>query len=267
MGFPEASLDELLHLGVEFNMDFIEVRALEGSIDLPAHFAAKPFFKNPAALRPPVRLVATNLRLTEATPESVENFLRFVDVAILLGAPYVRVFGGGKWGDLISRSQLELAAQTVEYCRSEIKKKSAPCDILLETHLAFSSSHACLRLNELLREPLHILWDSHHTWRNACETPAETWKLLGPLVRHMHFSDSRMRNPPETGYDCIMPGCGEFPIRAMRQLLAEAGYTYGVSLEWEKIWNPEMPDIRIALKEFRRLFIEDEEIQADKRRF
>lgn len=254
MGIPEATLAELAALASEHALDFIEVRALEGSIDLPAHFATHPYPARP--VDPPVRLVATNLSLINATPETISTFLQYADVAAALGAPYLRVFGGGKWGDLISQNQLRHAAETVQACRVALKDKSIPCEMLLETHLAFSSSHGCLRLNEYLPEPLHILWDVHHTWRNACEMPAETWTLIGSLVRHMHFSDSRMRTPPATGYDCILPGAGEFPVDALRGLLAKVPYRHGVSLEWEKIWNPEMPHIREALPEFRRLLIE-----------
>jgi sugar phosphate isomerase/epimerase len=256
MGVPEATLDELFALSAEYNMDFVELRALEGSIDLPGYFATKPFTKSPSASRPPVRLVATNLKLIDATQAEIDEFLGCVDVAIMLGAPYVRVFGGGQWGDVVSRAQLMRAAQTIESCRGAIKTRPVPCEILIETHLAFSSSHVCLRLNELLDEPLGILWDSHHTWRNACESPAETWQLIGPLVRHMHFSDSRMRKAPQTGYDCVLPGAGEYPVQALRHLLEQAHYSHGVSLEWEKIWNPEMPDIREALPEFRRLLVD-----------
>jgi len=257
MGWPEASLAELASLAREFNLDFIEVRALQGTIELPDYFASNPLEENPPSIHPPVRMVATNLGLAEATDEDIAHFLRFVDIAILLRAPYVRVFGGYHWGNPLSPSQWEQAVRTVKHCRAEIGKKSAPCEILLETHTAFSSSAMCLKLNEMLDEPLHLLWDSHHTWRTAGETPAESWQRIGHLVRHMHVSDSQLRTAPKTGYDCVLPGAGDYPFEELRKLLDEVCYPYGVSLEWERIWHPELPDVRIALKEFQRLLVGD----------
>ncbi len=255
MGSPNASLQELCFLASEFDMDFIELRGIAGTLDLPDYLAANPILNGAAGIRPPVRLVATDLRLIEADSGDIDRFLRFVDVATLFGAPYVRVFGGGAWGDVLSKSQLQLAARTLDRCRAGMEKKSASCDIIIETHSGFSSSSACLRLNELLREPLCILWDSHHTWRNAGEAPAETWRMIGPLVRHIHFSDSRLKLKPETGHEFVLPGSGEYPIGALSDLLADVRYSHGVSLEWEKLWHPKLPELRVALKEFQRVVV------------
>jgi sugar phosphate isomerase/epimerase len=123
--------------------------------------------------------------------------------------------------------------------------------MLLETHSAFCSSRMCLRLNELLDDPMLVLWDAHHTWRSARETPGETWEALGPLVRHLHFSDSRLR-APEPSYECVLPGTGEYPVAALAAVLAKCQDSPSVSLEWEKLWHPELPDIRRALDLFAR---------------
>ena len=42
------------------------------------------------------------------------------DVADRLGAPYVRVFGGGAWGDTLSAEQWKHGAKVVEECRAAI---------------------------------------------------------------------------------------------------------------------------------------------------
>jgi hypothetical protein len=80
--------------------------------------------------------------------------------------------------------------------------------MLLETHSVFSSSSHCLKLNERLEEPVWNLWDAHHTWRRAGESPRESWHQIGPLVRHLQLSDSCTKIA-ETGlrrYDCVLPG-------------------------------------------------------------
>jgi hypothetical protein len=66
----------------------------------------------------------------------------------------------------------------------------------------------------------------------------------------MHFSDSRLKAPPQTGYDCVLPGAGEYPVEALQSVLATNHYSHSISLEWEKLWHPELPDIRQALEIF-----------------
>jgi sugar phosphate isomerase/epimerase len=253
IGYADASLAEMSALGTEFGLDFIELRALGGSTDLPAYFTSGESGKEIRPTQPRVRLVATDLHLMNATGETIDTFLQTVDVATKLGACYVRVFGGGSWGVPISEAALEHAARVAGQCRTALRARSADCEILLETHSAFSSPELCLKLNEKLDEPLNLLWDSHHTWRNAGESPRESWQRIGSLVRHIHFSDS-ISKAPELGYRCVLPGTGEYPAEALRQVLVENGYCHGVSLEWEKLWHPELPHVRTALQEFDRLF-------------
>jgi sugar phosphate isomerase/epimerase len=134
-----------------------------------------------------------------------------------------------------------------------MEKCSATCEILLETHSAFSAPISCVRLNARLENPVRILWDAHHTWRSAGESPSESWNQIGEWVRHVHFSDSQSREAP-TGYDCVLPGTGEYPVEALRELLWEKHYAYGISLEWERLWHPELGDVREALDQFQNLF-------------
>jgi sugar phosphate isomerase/epimerase len=256
IGCPAATLAEAVDLAREFNLDFVELRALEGTVDLPKYFADHPLRKEDANLRPPVRIVATNLHLISATDQEVDHFLRFVDVAMELGAPYVRIFGGGEWNVEVPAAGWDRAVKVVGLCRQAMKEKGARCEMLLEMHSAFCSSAMCAALNKKLPEPVSILWDAHHSWHSAGESPAETWRQLGPLVRHLHVSDSRDKTPPASGYDCVLPGTGEYPFAELRKVLSENHYAHTISLEWERLWHPELPDIRLALPEYRRLLVE-----------
>jgi sugar phosphate isomerase/epimerase len=249
IGCPDASLQEMEDLAAAFELDFVELRALGGTIDLPAYFAKfQP--EKPKVVE--VRLVATNLHLMTATDQDIEVFLRYAALADKLGSRFLRVFGGGKWGDPLTESGLNHAADVVQLCRAALHNQKSSCEMLLETHSAFSASKCCLVLNEKLEEPIRILWDAHHTWRSAGESPRHTWRQIGHLVRHMHVSDSRAK-PAEPGhqpYDCILPGTGEYPMAELRELLTEVGFSYGVSLEWEKLWHPHLPEVPEALQRF-----------------
>ena len=102
----------------------------------------------------------------------------------------VRVFGGGNPGSELSDTEFVEAIENVRWWREERKKRNWRTEILLETHDALSGATQCAQLCSLLDEPLGIIWDSHHTWRIAGESPAESWKQFGPWVRHVHVKDS-----------------------------------------------------------------------------
>lgn len=247
MGQPELSFEAFEALAAEFRMDFLELRSLEGSLDLPGYFQRR----GTAAPVIPVRLLASSLQLATAAPADIEEFFRFGELAKRLGTPYVRVFGGGSFGDPVTDEMLGLAAETVEKLRVRIREEAWDFEILIETHSAFSSSRHCVALNRLLGEPLGVLWDSHHTWKLAGEDMAESWKLLGPWVRHVHYKDSRTTDGRN---HLVLPGCGEFPGSALLEMLKREGYGGGVSLEWEKLWHAELPPLRDALGALAGLF-------------
>ncbi len=243
MGQPELSFKAFELLAKEFAMDFLELRSLEGSLDLPGYFSSC----GPTVPSVPVRLLASSLQLAKASPADMEEFFRFGELAQTLRTPYVRVFGGGNFGDPITDEMLHTAADTVEKLRERIHEEGWTFEILIETHSAFSSSHHCVALNQLLNEPLGVLWDSHHTWKLAREDLAVSWDRLGPWVRHVHYKDSRTAD----GHcHLVLPGEGDFPTATLLELLDREGYRGGLSLEWEKLWHPELPPLRDALQAF-----------------
>lgn len=134
-----------------------------------------------------------------------------------------------------------------------MKSRGFRCEILLETHFAFSSARICRSLNDRLYDPVLILWDSHHTWRRGHEAPDVAWNLLSPWIRHIHYKDSRMYPGSSIDGCYVSPGQGEFPTELLMRELRASDYYYGLSLEWEKFWHPELPDLREVIPAFVRL--------------
>lgn len=233
------------------SLDFVELRSLSGTLDLPTLLAGH----KPRAGDPPVRVLGTHVLLLGLDEKGVAEFLRFARLADALGARWVRVFGtsGGDMADEITPAQLDEAASSVQRLRAALASHGHVCDLILETHDIFSSSERCLALNSRLAEPVRLLWDSHHTWRLAGESPEVSWAMLGPLISHIHYKDS---SGPlgATDWHHVLPGRGEYPVDRLRAVLAASGYREGVSLEWEKLWHPEMEPLAEALPLFVRLF-------------
>ena len=209
LGAPNLDMHELDALAREFDLDFLELRAVKGSIDLPHYFSEHP--AELAVAKTPVRVVATNLRLTEAKEADLVAFAHFIWLAKTMKVPWLRVFGGEEWGTEIGDEHFARAAKNVAICRDILRKEGAACDIILETHSGFSSAKVCRRLNQHLEEPIAFIWDSHHTWKLAGESLEDSWNAIGPWVRHIHLKDSVLDPAHKQCYQYVPPGAGRFP--------------------------------------------------------
>lgn len=253
LGSPTLSFEGASDLAAKFGFQFIELRVLEGNLDLPAYFSAKNLSPETISQHTAVRVLGSSLSLSKAQPADIEKFLLMAELADKLNAPYIRIFGGGRWGDPLNDELLNCAQQTLRQIRTGLKQQGRRVEILLETHDAFSSAASCLALNRGLDTPLNIIWDSHHTWKLAGESPQETWARMSPLIRHVHYKDSYTTLDSKGGYRYTLPGEGEFPTKALFHVLKTNGYSAGVSLESEKHWRPEIPEIELMLAAFKKV--------------
>lgn len=247
MGDPALSFMQAEQLARRFGLDFIEIRVLEHTLDLPEYFRASQ--SSPASAGHLVRVVSSSFCLHEAEEKDMQDLLRYAVLADQLNAPYVRIFGAKEWTDSLTSSDLRRKAATIKSLRERFSHEGIRCEILLETHDVFSCSDRCIALNACLDTPIAILWDSHITWL-AGESPEETWHALGPWVRHIHYNDSVSSKTEKDGLSYRFPGDGEYPTAGLIKLLNKAGYAGGISLEWEKLWNPELPALQLALPKF-----------------
>ncbi len=243
LGAPQYSFTQCNDLAVRYGLDFLEVRSLGDSLDMPAYFAENPV---PAGSLP-IRVLGSSLFLTTANDADIEAFCDFMRLAGRLGTPYVRVFGGGDFSEDLDPEKLRHAASVVRRIREKAAAEAWTAEPILEMHDAFSNAERCLRLNALLDAPLFFLWDSHHTWRIGGESSVDTWQAVSPLICHIHYKDSRAT---KEGFDYVLPGEGEFPSQDLFSLLKSQGYAGGVSLEWERKWHPELAPLEEAMPGF-----------------
>lgn len=248
LGCPDFALPDALALAARHGLDGVELRALGGTVDLPAYFSAQ--FGTPAGLAErlrgqPVRIVAlgTSLRLIGGSPADRDRFLEFLPWAEALGVPWLRVFDGGRTAD---PAELAEAAAALRWWRALRAEQGWRADVMVETHDSVASAS---RLREFLAAvpDAAILWDAHHTWKRSGEDPVATWRAIRSRVVHLHVKDSVAVPGPRLPYTYVLPGTGEFP---MAPLLAElrAGFAGAVSLEWEKLWHPALPPLDEALR-------------------
>lgn len=249
LGCPEFSLDQILALAGQFHVPTVELRALNGGIDLASSFART--YGTPAALgkhvaASPVKVVAfdASLRLVGGTTEQREQLVELAPWAEAAGVRWLRVFDGGRAADA---AELAEAAATLTWWRELRTQKGWTVDVMVETHDALFTEAAIRCFLE--RAPgTAILWDAHHTWRKGGEDPLQTWRVIRSAVVHVHVKDSISVPSAKHPFTYVLPGDGDFPIRALLRALEADGFAGPVSLEWEKVWHPYLPPLERALR-------------------
>lgn len=253
MGCTDLDLTQVADLAGSYNIPLLEIRSLEGSTVLPSLLAGKPGgweaarkFLDERGLA--TRVLGTGFKLVGNEEAHWQELLDFAALADALGAPYLRIFGGGKWGTPLTDADMESGVATVRRWEAERKARGLRSQILVETHDAFSATPPCVKLLEMLGDDtVCFIWDSHHTWRLAGETPVESWKAIGSHVRHVHIKDSVDTPSARHPYTYVLPGTGQMPGPEVVSILKAAGYSGGISLEWEKMWHPYLVDLSEAL--------------------
>ena len=247
LGCPELDLRGVFALARAHAIAAVELRVLQGSLDLPGHFrrmGLSPAGLGALAKAAGVRIVAldTSLRLVDGTDKDREEFLEMVPWGEALGGARLRVFDGGSKGD---SSELHRASAAFAWWRSLRAERGWTSDIMVETHDTLLTSSAIGRFVGAAPGAA-ILWDSHHTWRKGGENPAATWRSIGKHVVHIHVKDSAGAAPAEP-VRFALPGAGDFPMADLRKALGKS-YAGPLSLEWERHWHPEIAPLDEALR-------------------
>jgi sugar phosphate isomerase/epimerase len=127
--------------------------------------------------------------------------------------------------------------------------RAAPLGVrlVLETHDGFSRGAAVAELLRRVSDPAFgALWDVHHPYRMG-ETVEETDSLIGARVAHVHVKDATREGD---GWRFVLLGDGELPVARQIDLLAQRGYDGYLSVDWEKMWHPEIAAPEVALPHY-----------------
>jgi sugar phosphate isomerase/epimerase len=155
-----------------------------------------------------------------------------IDLALALGAPYVRVFGGDVQDGETREDCLKRSAEKLTRLGKRASQRGLR--VLLETHDAFSTGAQVAELLDRVPDAaVGALWDLHHPVRLG-ESPEQTARAIASRTHHTHVKDSNKGG----GYALL--GEGDIPLDALVTQLHSAGYTGYLTLEWERAWHPEL---------------------------
>ncbi len=277
---PDWSWHELLARGAKYGFDGVEVRSVARETDL----LKRPEFQ-PQAL--PARRreladagvqvcgLASSVRFDypEASRRAEQHEIgkAYLDLAAELGASFVRVFGDVLPDEADAAGRLTVIENIAEGLQQlgEYAEQMG-LHVLIETHGDFADSSVTQQTLRLVDSPAAgVLWDTHHPWRFCGEELSRTFERLRPWVRHTHWKDSVSRRGREvdagveqaaqeahhlmSGHrhaDYVLFAGGEFPALDCMRLLQGGRYDGWFSLEWEKMWHPEIEDPDVALPLF-----------------
>jgi sugar phosphate isomerase/epimerase len=82
--------------------------------------------------------------------------------------------------------------------------------------------------------------------------PSATAGILAGHVIDVHVKDSKLGADGQLTE--TVPGEGDLPVPELLDLLEQADYTGLVTLEYEKHWHPELPEIQVALSAVNRFW-------------
>jgi sugar phosphate isomerase/epimerase len=256
LGCPKWEWKKILDFAVEHGFTGIELRGLEGNLDLPSH----PVFSPSQIEQTKHEISSRKLRIacvsssanlyvkdTDKRAKELGDARRFIDLAAALGSPCVRVFGGKDEADKSPAPDTETKNRVAAGLR-ELGTYAGPRNVtvILESHDHFTSSTS---LKDVLlqanSENVGLLWDAYHTFADGHEDPEFTVGQLGKWIRHTHLKDSAGN---EQNY--VLTGRGTVPIKRQISALRATGYNGFFCFEWEKLWHPDLLEPEIAIADF-----------------
>jgi sugar phosphate isomerase/epimerase len=268
LGCPTWDWLKILDFAQQNGFAAVELRGLQGTMDLPA----RPEFADTRIEQSQKEISSRGLRIScvsssanlhetgQKQEQQLADARRFIDLASILNAPYVRVFGNKLIGPR------ETAIEHIASSLRELGEYAGPKNVtvLIESHGDFTDSPTLKQILEKAASPhVALLWDAHNTFVDGKEDPAVTVSQLGKYIRHTHLKDSHTEN----GQDhYVLTGRGDVPVKRQVELLVEAGYTGLYSFEWEKAWHPEIEDPEVAIADFARVVTQDLQAAAGKQK-
>ena len=251
LGCPTWRLRDILAFADRHGFAAIELRGLEGHVDITRHpdLAAErlPALRQQLADRGlSVVCLGASARMHALDAAQLDEASRYIDLALALGTPYVRVFGDRYVaGESREATRERIAANLVRLAQ---RADSQGVTVLIESHGDFTDSPSLLEILRRADSPaVALLWDAHHTFVASHEEPEDTVRQLGRWILHTHLKDSVAAG---TGRRYVLTGTGNVPVQRQVEALARMGYRRFYSFEWEKRWHPEIEEPEIAIRQY-----------------
>ena len=178
------------------------------------------------------------------TEKNTAETISCIRYAKALKAPFVRIHAPKTQQDEQLEDQL-----VIDFLKTVIPTaEENNITLLMETAGVYSDTKKLSAiLNTFACDNLAVLWDIHHTYRDAGERPDETVTNLGAYIKHVHFKDSC---ETQDGIQYCLIGEGTLPVDEIHAALRSLNYDGFISLEWDPEWMPDLQDSSVIFSHF-----------------
>lgn len=256
LGCPDWDMGEIIKAAVDNDFAGVEIRGYKRELDVSqvAEFKSNARetlrrFKD-AGLE--IACFSSSVRMSTQTKSDEEKYLeelkRYADLCERFETPYIRIFGG-EINDTPRKIAMDKAVITMNRMVEIIK--NYPAKIVLETHDDWMAGDDMKELMEKVNsDSLGLLWDVNHPYMFLGEDPNETWEKTRKWIYHTHWKDSKIAIDTELGFEQCLMGEGDLPLQQIYDVLKKGDYDGYLSLEWEKVWNPDIEEPEIAFPQY-----------------
>lgn len=161
--------------------------------------------------------------------ENIEKTKKYIELANIMGAPNLRVFGGDitkisrdEATDLLIKSLKELAPYA----------EKAGVTICIETHDAWSNPHYVAQVLKEVNSPFVAAnWDVMHPVLWESVSIRDSFEALKPWIKYVHFHDGFAVDGNHIKF--VPNGTGAIDHKKAVELLMSINFKGYLSLEWE----------------------------------
>jgi len=259
LGCPNWNWLKIISKAKQYGYGGIEIRGILDEIDiLKSPVFSKSNLKGSKRLAEEngVKIVnlnpSSNLHETNSVKrkENIDEVKRYIDLAVELDSPFVRVFPDKFAFENDKEKSLKLIsdglAELGEYCDGSGVK------ILLDAHGDLVYSEDIKGVMKVQNpKATGIIWDYFNMHLKSGESETVMVDILHEYIKFVQIKDGHFLENEK--YEYVLPGEGEAPVSKILEALNKVSYKGFISLEWEKRWHPELPDLEQALPLFREL--------------
>lgn len=256
LGCPDWNFQKITDFAVQHNYKGIELRGLQRQMDLTKcnEFNSAQNIATTLAIMKDKDLrfvdlgASTNLHIADAVErkKNLDEARRFIDLAQQINCPYIRVFPNNLPKDKDRNATIELIIKGLLELGDYAKGSNV--SVLMETHGDLVKTEDIQKVMEAaFNEHTGLVWDVTNMWSITKEPPVGVYQKLKKYIRHTHIKDLRMIDGKE---HYTLLGQGEVPIFTAIDALRDGGYKGYYSLEWEKLWHPEIDEPEIAFADY-----------------
>lgn len=240
MATPELDIPAQAAVAREYNFDGVDLRIIErGRGEIPPDLTpeqADEILKQFAEIEIS-SLMCYNKNIASSHEEMVESILNCIRIAKLLKTPLIRIFSGRieTEGDMDA---------LVAALKAVVERDNSTIKIGIQNHVSHISARQAIEACERVASPRVgiILSPDQSVARDEDYVP-----LLPRAAKHTFQLYVADKNPEKS---FVLIGTGVIDNARNLRILKENGFDGYVTLKWEKVWIPELPEYPEGMRSF-----------------